>query len=70
MTNNQIIIRAKWTLDGCKTLEDCAKAFEEAAESFRRMAKDGLILSHAVEDDYGFVDVPDKMLEKYKEYLG
>lgn len=53
--DNRMIIRAKWCIDGCLTLEECARALEEYADSLRRLKNEGWELTEEVQDDYGFV---------------
>ena len=52
---NNDIIRAKWCIDGCKTLEECAQALEAYAEHMRQLKQEGWELTEEVSDDYGFI---------------
>jgi hypothetical protein len=54
----EVCWRAKWTCDGCKSLEEMAVALEEAAASIRKWAEGGAKLKRPVEDDYAFISVP------------
>ena len=51
----EILIRAKWTIDGCGTLEEAAKRLEAEAAWYRKLAADGWELDQEVADDYGFL---------------
>lgn len=53
---NEEIIRAKWTLDGARTLEEAAQFAENFAAHLRQMAAYGWELTAPVEDDYGHVE--------------
>lgn len=52
----ETIVRAKWTIDGAKTLEEAAQKSEAFATELRRLAKDGWELTAPVSDDYGFCE--------------
>lgn len=52
----QEIIRAKWTIDGARTLEEAAQFAENFAAHLRQMAAEGWELTAPVEDDYGHVE--------------
>jgi hypothetical protein len=53
--DDEIIIRAKWTIDGAATLEEAAAKSEEFAASLRRLAAEGWELTGPVTGDYGFL---------------
>jgi hypothetical protein len=46
---NHSIVRAKWSIDGCATLEECAQRMESMAASYRRMKAEGWELRGPVE---------------------
>lgn len=50
-----LIIRAKWTMDGAKTLEEAARKMESYVEWLRNLKAEGWELEGPVEDDYGFL---------------
>ena len=52
---DHITIRAKWCIDGCATLEECARVLEMFANNLRQMESDGWQLLQPIQDDYGFV---------------
>jgi hypothetical protein len=52
---NHSTIRAKWCIDGCRTLEECALALEAYAEHLRQMKRECWELTDEVSDDYGFI---------------
>lgn len=54
------IIRAKWTMDGSKTLKEAAENLEGFAKLLREMDKDGIILQDTIDDDYGFIETDNK----------
>jgi hypothetical protein len=53
--DDELIIRAKWTIDGAVTLEEAAAKSEEFAASLRQLAAEGWELRRPVADDYGFL---------------
>jgi hypothetical protein len=59
MMRYELTIRAKWLLDGCKTLTDAANALEIYAALLRSMEAAGLQLDDEIHDDYGFVYTED-----------
>ena len=48
-----LVIRAKWTMDGAKTIEEAARKMEIYAEWLRNLKAKGWELEGPVEDDYG-----------------
>lgn len=48
------IERAKWTIDGAKTLSEAAEKAREFADYLDDKARQGWQLTGPVEDDYGF----------------
>jgi hypothetical protein len=59
MECREICIRAKWSLDGAKTLTDAAARLRDYAADLEGLATLGFELRDEVEDDYGFVGRPD-----------
>jgi hypothetical protein len=55
---DEIIIRAKWTIDNAATLEEAARRAEEFAEYLHGLHAKGYVLREPVEDDYGFAIPP------------
>ncbi|HEV8536415.1 MAG TPA: hypothetical protein VGR87_11985 [Candidatus Limnocylindria bacterium] len=53
-----LTIRAKWTMDGARTLQEAAERFRERADELERLARAGFELDHAVEDDYAILIRP------------
>ena len=51
---SDLIVRAKWMIDGATTLEDAAAKAGEFAAYLRELAGEGYELTKPVEDDYGF----------------
>ncbi|HUY44239.1 MAG TPA: hypothetical protein VMV92_00720 [Streptosporangiaceae bacterium] len=50
----EIVIRAKWTIDGAATLAEAAQKAREFAEYLLDLESQGYALSGPVGDDYGF----------------
>jgi len=50
----EVIIRAKWTIDGAATLAEAAQKAREFAEYLLDLDVQGYALSGPVDDDYGF----------------
>jgi hypothetical protein len=66
----EITWRAKWTCDGCKTIEEMAQSLEARAADLRELAKDGFWLGEEVADDYAFLKLQTsnpELLNKYKD---
>lgn len=53
-TKNQTI-RAKWLLDGAKTLDECVKHCHDFIEYLKGLKADGWELQDPVHDDWGFI---------------
>jgi hypothetical protein len=49
------IVRAKWCMDGARTLSECASALRVHAERMERLERDGWQLTDLVESDYGII---------------
>jgi hypothetical protein len=52
---NLRIIRAKWVMDGARTLEEAALRLERYAAYIRALRDDGWELRAAIDDDYGYL---------------
>ena len=52
-------IRAKWTMDGARTLLEAATKLRAEADWIEELAKAGFELNAPIENDYGFVGHPD-----------
>jgi hypothetical protein len=55
----EILIRAKWTFDGAKTLADAAQRSRDYAADLDGLAARGFELRDEIVDDYGFIGRPD-----------
>lgn len=53
------VIRAKWTIDGAKTLKGAATMSRGFADMLDELADEGYELVGPVEDDYGFYKLTD-----------
>lgn len=60
---NLIIVRAKWTIDGAKTLEEAAEMSRRFADYLQELHDSGHTLEYPVADDYGFVNPPSDKVE-------
>jgi hypothetical protein len=49
------IIRAKWTMDGARTLNAAADQLRAEAERLEALEREGWQLTAPVKDDYGFI---------------
>lgn len=54
----QLVMRAKWTMDGATTLAEAARRFRERAEELEQLARAGFELEQPVCDDYAFIVRP------------
>ena len=54
------IIRAKWAMDGAKTLTEAAAQLRRFAEYLDELRRDGWELAAPVEDDYGLIENVDR----------
>jgi len=57
--HGDICIRAKWTMDGSRTLLEAAAKLRNEAEWLEDLAGAGFELNGSIQDDYGFVGHPD-----------
>jgi hypothetical protein len=53
-------IRAKWTMDGAKTLAEAAAMLRARADEFDKLHLEGWTLENPVDDDWGFLVPPAK----------
>jgi hypothetical protein len=53
------IVRAKWILDGATTLAEAADRARAFADALQVMHDQGYLLRNPIEDDYGFIYLPD-----------
>jgi len=53
-----LVMRAKWTMDGSRTLADAAGKFRERADELEQLARAGFELEQPVNDDYAFIVRP------------
>ena len=49
-------LRAKWMLDGCRTLDEVWERLQDQILAFRRMQAEGWELTDEILDDYGFME--------------
>ena len=50
------VVRAKWLMDGAKTLSEAANKLEQEAKRLRELERDGWELSEEIDDDYGSIE--------------
>jgi hypothetical protein len=50
----ELVIRAKWSLDGAETLAEAAQMARDLAEQLVVWEREGWQLDAPIEDDYGF----------------
>ena len=55
----EILIRAKWTFDGAKTLAEAAQMLRGYAADLEGLSALGFELRDEIVDDYGFIGRPD-----------
>ena len=55
----EILIRAKWTFDGAKTLAEAAQRLRDYATDLEALSALGFELRDEIVDDYGFIGRPD-----------
>lgn len=53
--NDDVIIRAKWSLDGCSTIDEIIDRLKEQIESYKQLKEEGWELREKIDDDYGFM---------------
>ena len=49
------IIRAKWSLDGCATIDEIIERLKQQIEDYKRLKEEGWELKEKIDDDYGFL---------------
>ena len=54
-----VLMRAKWTMDGARTLSEAAKQVRALANEIEELSQEGFELGAPVEDDYAFLIRPD-----------
>lgn len=54
-----VLLRAKWTMDGAQTLAEAAKQVRALANEIDELFREGFELGAPVEDDYAFLVRPD-----------
>jgi hypothetical protein len=54
-----VLLRAKWTMDGARTLDEAAKQVRALANEIEELSQEGFELGAPVEDDYAFLIRPD-----------
>jgi len=54
-----VLLRAKWTMDGARTLSEAAKQVRALANEIEELSQEGFELGAPVEDDYAFLIRPD-----------
>ena len=50
------LIRGKWMLDGCRTLDDVVERLGKEIQYIQQLKDDGWELSTTIDDDYGFIE--------------
>jgi hypothetical protein len=51
----ELVIRAKWSLDGASTLAEAAEMARELADNLETLEREGWQLDSPIRDDWGFV---------------
>ena len=54
-SENYDIIRAKWSFDGCTTLQEVIEKCEILKNHYTKLIEEGWQLESAIEDDYGHI---------------
>lgn len=49
------IIRAKWSLDGCATIDEIIERLKQQIEEYKQLKEEGWELKEKIDDDYGFL---------------
>ena len=52
---NRMIIRAKWTMDSAKTVDECIERLQGFIKYLSELKEEGWELDNPVDDDYGFL---------------
>lgn len=53
---NQLLLRAKWSLDGAATMEEAAAKARELADRIDEWRREGYALTQPIYDDYGYAE--------------
>ena len=53
-SHEELVIRAKWSLDGATTLAEAAEMARELAENLETLEREGWQLDAPIQDDWGF----------------
>ena len=53
-SDDELVIRAKWSLDGATTLAEAAEMARELADNLETLEREGWQLDAPIQDDYGF----------------
>jgi hypothetical protein len=53
---NQIVLRGKWLIENCSTLDEAIECLYAEIEHYRQLQRDGWELIGPVEDDYGLLE--------------
>lgn len=53
--DNSPSIRAKWTLDGCATIDEIIERLKDQIEHYKQLKEDGWELRDKIDDDWGFL---------------
>lgn len=52
---DDVIIRAKWILDGCSSIDEIIERLKGEIEHYKQLKEDGWELREKMDDDYGFL---------------
>lgn len=55
MLDDEKTVRAKWTFDGAKSIDEMVEALERKAEYLKELKGEGWKLKQEVKDDYAFL---------------
>ena len=53
--DDDVIIRSKWALDGCATLDEVIARLGNVVAYYEKLKEDGWELTAPIDDDYGFI---------------
>ena len=54
-SEKQMVLKAKWSLDGTSTLDEVIERSYELIEYYKQLKADGWELEGSIEDDWGFL---------------
>lgn len=60
MSDEPEIIRAKWVMDGARTLQEAAQKVRDFSGYLLELSEQGWELIQPVDDDYGFIEKREK----------